>query len=106
MSGMQIFVNPPPLLRNAELELTPMLDRILNALDNGRIRRALATDLVHKLGGVLVDVADKNTSSACMTLEAFVGEVKRERAKLPDGLARDLLLHAKRAQQKLGCGAA
>jgi hypothetical protein len=103
MSGMQIFVKGPPPLRHAEAELTPMLDGILNALDHGRIRRGVASSLVHKLGGVLLAVAEKHTSSACITLRDFVGEVQREKAQLPDDLARDLLAGAERAQQRLGC---
>jgi hypothetical protein len=104
--GNESFASSPPPLHDAEAELTPMLDWILNALARGRVRRDLASSLVRKLLGVLLDVAEKNTSSACMTLEAFVDEVKRESAHLPDGLACHLLDRAARAQRKLGCGAA
>lgn len=102
----QTFGYASAALHDAQVELTPMLDWIFNALARGLVRRRLASSLTQKLLGALLDVADKNTSSACMTLQAFVGEVKREKAQLPDGLARDLLARTKRTQQKLGCGLA
>jgi hypothetical protein len=102
----QTFGHPSASLYDAQVELTPMLDWILNALARGLVRRRLASSLAQKLLGALLDVADKNASSACMTLQAFVGEVQREKTQLPDGLACDLLARAKRTQQKLGCGLA